>query len=176
MEIELRAQIETVLAARLAPTHLDWHCLYNGGRTDIFALTIGLAREYGLAMCVCDRAAGDALRIQGLSTGEQLVMDTFTLENAGKSAWFARALHKLPAGLSKWAAHAALDTPEIRAYELEIWQNHFTDLDFLVSQEARALIVQQGIILPSYMPLQQVWQAQSTAASEECRRFAENDF
>ena len=37
------AQIETVLAAGLAPTHLDWHCLRDGGRPDVFDLTRGLA-------------------------------------------------------------------------------------------------------------------------------------
>ena len=49
VEIELRAQIETVLAAGLAPTHLDWHCLADGGRADLFELSLALAEEYGLA-------------------------------------------------------------------------------------------------------------------------------
>lgn len=35
IEREFRAQIEVVLAAGLSPTHLDWHCLRNGGRDDI---------------------------------------------------------------------------------------------------------------------------------------------
>jgi chitin disaccharide deacetylase len=43
LETEFRAQIEAVLAAGLSPTHLDWHCLYNGGRADIFELTVKLA-------------------------------------------------------------------------------------------------------------------------------------
>src|SRR5687767_14918235 len=41
VETEFRAQIETVLAGGLSPTHLDWHCLYDGGRPDIFDLTVG---------------------------------------------------------------------------------------------------------------------------------------
>src|SRR5690242_3940252 len=49
LEVEFRAQIEAVLAASLTPTHLDWHCLNNGGRADIFALTVTLEKEYGLA-------------------------------------------------------------------------------------------------------------------------------
>lgn len=36
---EFRAQIGAVLAAQVRPTHLDWHCLADGGRADIFALT-----------------------------------------------------------------------------------------------------------------------------------------
>ncbi|HLI07403.1 MAG TPA: polysaccharide deacetylase family protein [Ktedonobacteraceae bacterium] len=163
VEIEFRAQIETVLAAALRPTHLDWHCLYNGGRSDIFELTVKLAKEYGLAMRVHDRATGEALRNQGLPTGEHDVVDTFKLDIAGKAAWYARALRELPIGLSEWAAHPALDTPEIHAYEPESWQAHSTDLDFLVSQEAREIIEQEGIVLLNYKPLQQIWQERGSS-------------
>src|SRR5690606_3227770 len=52
VEREYRAQIETVLNDGLRPTHLDWHCLHNGGRPDIFDLTLGLAKEYRLALRV----------------------------------------------------------------------------------------------------------------------------
>src|SRR5262249_40183785 len=34
LEVEFRAQIEAVLAAKPTPTHLDWHCVSNGGRAD----------------------------------------------------------------------------------------------------------------------------------------------
>ena len=32
VERELRAQIDAVVEVGLAPTHLDWHCLADGGR------------------------------------------------------------------------------------------------------------------------------------------------
>jgi hypothetical protein len=147
-----------VLATSLKPTHLDWHCLYNGGRPDIFELTVKLAKEYGLAMRVFDSSTREALRHQGLPTNEHHVVDTFKLDIAGKAVWFARALRELPIGLSEWAAHPAVDTPEIEAYEPESWQAHSTDLDFLISQEAREIIEQEGIVLLDYKPLQQVWQ------------------
>lgn len=162
LEVEFRAQIEAVLAASLKPTHLDWHCLYNGGRVDIFELTIKLAKEYGLAMRVFDRASGEVLRSHGLPTNEHMVVDTFKLDITGKSAWFARALRELPIGLSEWAAHPALNTPEIHAYEPESWQNHSTDLDFLISQQAREIIKQEGIVLLNYKPLQKMWQERSS--------------
>jgi len=158
LEVEFRAQIETVLATSLSPTHLDWHCLYNGGRADIFELTVKLAKEYGLAMRVFDRPTGEALRRQGLPTDEHHVVDTFKLDITGKAAWLEDALRELPIGLSEWAAHPALDTPEIRAYEPESWEAHSTDLDFLISLEARSMIEQEGLVLLSYKPLQQVWQ------------------
>ncbi len=159
LEVEFRAQIEAVLAASLTPTHLDWHCLYNGGRADIFALTVTLAKEYGLAVRVHDRSTGEALRHEGLPMNEHDVLDSYRLDIAGKSAWFARALRALPIGLSEWAVHPALDTPELRAIKPESWQVRPTDLEFLISQEARAIIEQEGIVLLSYKPLQDVWQA-----------------
>jgi predicted glycoside hydrolase/deacetylase ChbG (UPF0249 family) len=165
LEIEFRAQIEAVLATGLSPTHLDWHCLFNGGRADIFEMTVKLAKAYGLAMRVFDRSTGEALRHQGLPTDEHTVVDTFKLDIAGKSAWFAQALRELPSGLSEWAAHPALDTPEIHAYEPESWQAHSTDLDFLISQEARSIIEQEGIVLLDYKPLQQVWQERCSSTT-----------
>jgi chitin disaccharide deacetylase len=39
-----------VVDAGLTPTHLDWHCLADGGRDDIFDLTLALAQEHGLAL------------------------------------------------------------------------------------------------------------------------------
>jgi hypothetical protein len=58
LETEFRAQIETVLVAGLKPTHLDWHSLRIGGRADIFAVMLRLAREYSLAL----RVAGPSAR------------------------------------------------------------------------------------------------------------------
>lgn len=161
LEVEFRAQIEAVLAASLKPTHLDWHCLYNGGRADIFEMTVKLAKEYGLAVRVFDRATGEALRREGLPTPEHPVVDTYKLDIVGKSAWFASALRTLPSGLSEWAAHPALDTPELQAIDPQGWQAHPTDLAFLLSPEAREIIEQEGIVLLSYQPLQQVWQERS---------------
>src|SRR5216683_764029 len=165
LEVEFRAQIEAVLAASLGPTHLDWHCLYNGGRAAIFELTVKLAKAYGLAVRVFDRSTGEALRRQGLPTNEHHVVDTFKLDIVEKSAWFARALRDLPIGLSEWAAHPALGTPELQAIEPESWQAHPTDLDFLISQEACEIIEQEGIVLLSYKPLQKVWQERCSSTT-----------
>jgi len=114
---------------------------------------------------VFDPSTGEAWRDQGLPTNEHHVVDTFKLDIVGKSAWFAKALRALPTGLSEWAAHPALDTPEIRAYEPESWQAHPTDLDFLISQEARLIIEQEGIVLLDYKPLQKVWQERCSSTT-----------
>src|SRR3989454_7060245 len=159
LEVEFRAQIEAVLATSLKPTHLDWHCLYNGGRAEIFEVTVQLAREYGLAVRVFDRSTGEALRRQGLPTNEHDVLDSYRLDTAGKSARYAQMLHDLPVGLSEWAVHPGLEDGELLAIHPDGAHRRQTDFNFLISAEAREIIQQEGITLLSYKPLQEVWQA-----------------
>ncbi len=94
LEVEFRAQIEAVLATSLKPTHLDWHCLYNGGRVDIFEMTVKLAKEYGLAVRVFDRSYGRSLAAPGLAYQRTPCGGYLKLDIAGKSAWFARAVRR----------------------------------------------------------------------------------
>jgi predicted glycoside hydrolase/deacetylase ChbG (UPF0249 family) len=157
LEVEFRAQIETVLAAGLKPTHLDWHCLANGGRDDITHMTFELAREYGLALRVSDRPLAENLQSQGLPTNDYNLLDSYTLDTANKSARYAQMLRALPVGLSEWAVHPAIGYPELQAIEPDSWQVRQTDFDFLVSQEAEDIVKAEGIILLDYKALQAVW-------------------
>src|SRR6266705_793929 len=127
LEVEFRAQIEAVLANSLKPTHLDWHCLDDGGRADIFEITVKLAEAYGLAVRVFHRSTGVTLQQRGLPTNDHAVLDSYRLDLVEKSAWYARALRELPSGLSEWAVHPALGTPEMQAIEPESWQVRSTD-------------------------------------------------
>jgi predicted glycoside hydrolase/deacetylase ChbG (UPF0249 family) len=159
LEVEFRAQIEAVVANGLRPTHLDWHCLHNGGRRDIFDMTLGLAREYGLALRVSDPALIEKLRGQRLPTDDHDLLDSYSLDPAGKSASYAEMLHELPAGLSEWAVHPGLGNAELRAIEPQSWRVRQTDHDFLVSPDAREIIDREGTVLLSYRPLQELWRA-----------------
>jgi predicted glycoside hydrolase/deacetylase ChbG (UPF0249 family) len=156
LEIEFRAQIEAVLAANLAPTHLDWHCLRDGGRAEIFDLTLGLAREYGLALRVFDPARIARLQGRGLPTNDYELVDSTRLETAGKTARFVRMLRELPVGLSEWAVHPGLDTAEAQAID-GWWAKRVADFEFLVSEEARETVEAEGIILVDYRELQTAW-------------------
>ena len=156
LEAEFRAQIEAVLAAGLRPTHLDWHCLRDGGRPDVFDLTLGLADEYGLALRVFDPARGERLRRRGLPAVDHGVVDSTRLATAGKAARFVRLLRELPAGLSEWAVHPGLGTAEARAID-GWWPRRAADLRFLVSRAARETVRAEGIILVDYRALQAIW-------------------
>jgi predicted glycoside hydrolase/deacetylase ChbG (UPF0249 family) len=156
LETEFRAQIETVLSAGLRPTHLDWHCLYDGGRPDVFDLTLGLAHEYGLALRVFDPTRSEPLQRRGLPAVDHGVVDSTGLATAGKTARFVRMLRELPAGLSEWAVHPSLGTAEARAID-GWWSQRAADLRFLVSRQARETVAAEGIVLLDYRPLQAIW-------------------
>ncbi len=156
VEVEFRAQIGAVLAAQLRPTHLDWHCLADGGRADIFALTLRLAREYGLALRVHDRAAGRHCRRAGLPTVDHGVLDSYALGSSDKAARYAALLRALPPGLSEWAVHPSLGDAEAQAMEPESWQVRKADFDFLISPEAKRILAEEAIVLVDYRAVQQL--------------------
>jgi predicted glycoside hydrolase/deacetylase ChbG (UPF0249 family) len=159
LEVEYRAQIETVLAAGLTPTHLDWHALREGGGAAIVELMLRLAHDYGLALRVAGRPWIDRVQRQGLPTNDHDFLDSFGLETADKAARYAQLLHDLPVGLSEWAVHPGGDDAEARAIGALGPEVRQTDLDFLISPDARAMIQREGITLLSYKPLQQAWHA-----------------
>jgi chitin disaccharide deacetylase len=156
LDAEFRAQIEVVLSAGLKPTHLDWHCLYEGGRPDIFDLTVRLAREYGLAVRVNAASSIERLQGQGLPTNDYDMMDSYRLETAGKTARYLQMLRELPEGLTEWAVHPGLDYPEARAIDPG-WPVRYADFAFVVSAEARETVSEEGIVLLDYRALQVVW-------------------
>jgi chitin disaccharide deacetylase len=157
LELEFRAQIETVLAEGLKPTHLDWHSLRIGSREDIFDLMFQLAREYGLALRVMGRSSIEKVQSQGLPVNDYDFLDSYHLDPATKAASYAQMLRELPEGLSEWAVHPAIRNEELLAIEGE--DNHIrqTDFDFLMSQEAKEIVKKEGITLVDYRALQEVW-------------------
>lgn len=158
IELEFRAQIEAVLTANLKPTHLDWHSLRIDKKPEIFDVMFKLAREYGLALRVREQSLIEKVRQQGLPVNDYDFLDSYALGSVGKSARFIRLLRELPAGLSEWAVHPGLENEELLAIEPEGAPVRQADLNFMVSEQVREVIRQEGITLLSYKPLQEVWQ------------------
>ncbi|MFO7169193.1 MAG: polysaccharide deacetylase family protein [Chloroflexota bacterium] len=163
LEREFRAQIEWVLAAGLRPTHLDSHCSVHTRSQPIFDMTLGLAREYGLALRVYQQPFIGQLQAQGYPTNDHPLMDSYTVDVAGKSERYAAMLRELPPGLSEWATHPGFGNAEMQAVEPDAWQVRQTDFDFLTSPEAREIIRQEGIILVDYRAIQELWNARRSA-------------
>jgi predicted glycoside hydrolase/deacetylase ChbG (UPF0249 family) len=161
LELEFKAQIETVLAAGLKPTHLDWHALRFGNRTDIVDLMIRLAKEYGLALRVIGRPTIEKVQSQGLPTIDTDFLDSYLLGSVNKSARFAQILRELPAGLSEWAIHPGLDNMELLALEPANNHERQADFDFLISQAAKEIVKEEGIVLIDYRGLQEVWRGKT---------------
>jgi predicted glycoside hydrolase/deacetylase ChbG (UPF0249 family) len=147
VEREFRTQIDAV--AGLTPTHLDFHCLADGGREDVFDLTVALAGEYGLAARVWLDPHRERLRRRGVPVVDHPFLDSFALEIDGKRERYARLLRDLPPGLSEWAVHPGPASDDVRG----------TDHEFLTSPQARAIVEEEGIVLTDYRPLQRLWPA-----------------
>jgi len=159
LEMEFRAEIEVVSSAGVEPTHLDWHALRLriSGRTDILEVRLKLAREYGLALRVVGRSWIEHVQSQGLPASDYDFLDSYLFDPVEKSARYARMLRELPASLSEWAVHPGLETAELIAIEHDSRHVRQTDFDFLVSQEAKEIVEEEGIILLDHRPLQIVW-------------------
>jgi predicted glycoside hydrolase/deacetylase ChbG (UPF0249 family) len=149
VEREFRAQVDAVVDAGLTPTHLDFHCLADGGREDILDVTVALAAEYGLAVRVWLERGRRKLRRRGLPVIDHDFLDSFALDTDGKPARYAALLHNLPAGLNEWAVHPSTGGERVRR----------TDHEFLTSRAAREIIQLEGIVVIDYRAVQRVWVA-----------------
>jgi predicted glycoside hydrolase/deacetylase ChbG (UPF0249 family) len=161
IELEFRAQINTVADAGLTPTHLDFHCLADGGRDDIFGLTAALAAEYGLAVRVWLESGRQRMRQRGLPVVDNEFLDSYFLDLDGKPARYAQLLRALPAGLSEWAVHPSTGSHKSRAIDSG-WRQRRTDYEFLTSPHARELLQHERITVIDYRPIQQAWTQPNT--------------
>ena len=154
VERELRAQLDSVVGAGLCPTHLDWHCLADGGRGDIFDLGLALAEEYGLAARVWLDASRQKARALGKPAVDHPFLDSCTVDVDGKAETYERLLRALPPGLSEWAVHPALGSDDWQAIEPTGWRIRQSDHAFLTSDRARTVIAEEGIQVIDYGGLQ----------------------
>jgi predicted glycoside hydrolase/deacetylase ChbG (UPF0249 family) len=160
LALEFRAQIETVLAAGLSPTHVDSHCGIHSRRADIFDMTTDLAREYGLTMRVSKKSFIGKLQQQGYATQDHEILDSYRLESRDKPEIYFKMLRQLPAGLTEWAVHPSLVTPELQAFSSS-WDVREADFHFVTSPETRRIIEEEGIVLLDHRPLQKLWLARN---------------
>lgn len=157
LELEFRNQIETVLSAGLSPTHLDSHCGIHTRREDIFDMSTMLAREYGLALRVSNKLLIEKVQRQGYPVNDHAILDSYNLKTKDKPGVYFKMLRELPVGLTEWAIHPSLTTPELQAMSPS-WHVREADFNFLVASETKRIIEEEGITLINYKPLQTVWQ------------------
>lgn len=168
VELEFRAQINAVVDTGLMPTHLDFHCLADGGRADILDLTMTLAAEYGLATRVALGPGRQQARLRGLPVVDHDVLDSFTLDVDGKAARYAQLLQELPTGLNEWAVHPSIGGERSKAID-DGWRVRRTDYEFLTSRQARELLDQEGILVIDYNAIRLAWAQGGTAPTGPVR-------
>jgi predicted glycoside hydrolase/deacetylase ChbG (UPF0249 family) len=161
IELEFRAQISAVADAGLTPTHLDFHCLADGGRDDILDLAVALASEYGLAVRVWLDPGLRVMRQRGLPVTDNDFLDSYSLEIAGKAARYVQMLRDLPSGLNEWAVHPGLGDEESQAVD-DGWCVRRTDYEFLTSPQAREVLKEEDIAVIDYRTIQRVWSQKAT--------------
>jgi predicted glycoside hydrolase/deacetylase ChbG (UPF0249 family) len=154
VELEFRAQLDAVVDLGLNPTHLDFHCLADGGSEDILDLTVAIAAEYGLAVRVWLEPGRRKMRQRGLPVVDNDFLDSFAIDLSGKPARLARLLRELPPGLNEWAMHPS--TGVSRAVDGD-WRVRRTDYEFLTAPETRELLRREGIVVIDYTAVQQAW-------------------
>lgn len=145
VEAEFRAQVETVLRAGVAPTHLDWHCLADGGRQDIFDLTLALAEEYGTGIRAWTATGRSTLRARGMPAQDQSFLDSFAVPVGTRHAVLLERLRRLPEGLSEWAVHPAEPDPEDEGAQVRL-----SDRAFLLAAATRQVLADEHIVVLGY--------------------------
>jgi predicted glycoside hydrolase/deacetylase ChbG (UPF0249 family) len=160
LEQEFRTQIEWVLAASLKPTHVDSHCHVHTRWEEIFDMTFGLTKEYGLGMRVGQPLFIEKLQQQDYPTDNHPLVDSYRVPTKDKVTTYIKMLRNLPPGLSEWAIHPGFATAELKALGPS-WDIREADLDFLMSPEAHRVVVEEGIIIINYRPLQELWQTKT---------------
>ncbi len=161
LEVEFRAQIETVLAADLKPTHLDWHSLRIAKKPELYDVMFKLAREYGLALRVRERPLIEKAQSYGLPANDYDFLDSYSIDTIGKLDEYIRLLRNLPEGLSEWAVHPGLEDAELLGIDPDDAPIRQADLKCMLAASIRDVIQQEGITLISYKLLQEVWQRMS---------------
>jgi predicted glycoside hydrolase/deacetylase ChbG (UPF0249 family) len=145
VEAEFRAQIELAIEARLQPTHLDWHCLADGGRDDFFDMTLGLAEEYRIGIRAWTDHGRRTLRGLGRLTQDQPFLDSFDVPVEGKTQHLIRRIRALPEGLSEWAMHPA--APSLTDAGSDI---RASDREALLAPDVRLALEEEGITVLGY--------------------------
>ena len=153
---ELGAQIDAVVNAGLAPTHLDWHCLADGGRADIFDLGAWrLPRSTASLRGFGSTTAAAKAPSRSKPVVDNAFLDSFCINLDDKAETYERMLRDLPQGLNEWAVHPAEGT-EHGWRSSEAGESGKATMRASLHHE-HADPAQEGITVIGYRPLQHAW-------------------
>jgi chitin disaccharide deacetylase len=173
---ELQAQIDYFVAAGLEPTHVDAHMI-AAAHPRFVTTYLEVARQNALPPFFLRRdEAGwqregfdaetavhlSALSRQAEAEGVPLMDNWYVMaldrpEDRVEQA--KQALAALPAGLTYFLLHPALDTPELRGMARD-WPNRVADYEAFMSEELAAHVQNAGIQVIGWRPLRDIMRSQ----------------
>ena len=169
-EAEMRAQIDTALAAGIDVTHIDTH-MGSVVHPKFLAIYLSLAEEYGVpaflprvtrerleALAMGDRADEfvailekvDAARVPIL---DEIIIDTL-VDLDDKNVFYQEKIRSIRPGLTHLLFHPAVNSDELRAIA-DTHDSRHADYLFWSQTETRQFIVDEGIKLIGYRELRE---------------------
>ncbi len=151
---EWRAQIDQAIAWGIDPTHLDSHMYIAQQRRDFFDIYLDLADEYRLPVRVSGSAAqpDHPFRVRARARGVACPDHLVKLRQVGSRQVLMDALADLPAGLTEFHVHPALDSPRLRRLVSD-WAGRVDDEALLTDPGFRGAIAAAGAELVGYRDL-----------------------
>jgi len=163
--MELRAQIQKVLAAGIRPTHLDSH-KHTHILPEVFRAVIRLAHEFSIpnvrlpldasvpyAKLAC-RLADRHYRRLAVPYNVQMTdhFRGFRLTGSLTEQTLAETLSSLPEGTTELMCHPGFLGPELKEAQTRLKESRMRELSALISPRIRQLMAVEGVRLEAFGP------------------------
>lgn len=146
IEAEFARQVEKILAAGLAPSHLDTH-KHTHLLPHVMRAVVGVARRFGIPWVRRPLRAAAVLR-HGLRAADHFLGIRLTGRMTRSS--LARALRRLKPGLTELMCHPGRYDRELESAPTRLKRERQGELEALTDPEIRALLASEGIQLTSF--------------------------
>jgi predicted glycoside hydrolase/deacetylase ChbG (UPF0249 family) len=142
---ELAAQVRKIVAAGIAPTHLDTH-KHTQVLPQVLRAAVRVAREFGIPWLRCPlslRWGFGSIRTTDHFTG-------FRMTGSLNTETLIAELGNLPDGLTELMCHPGRLGPELRNSSTRLKESRAIELEALTSPRVSAVLRQGGIRLVNY--------------------------
>ena len=171
---ELRAQVEKIFAAGLAPTHLDTH-KHTHLAPPVLNAVARISKEFGIPWVrrpfdypmtgtpapLGVRAASSAMTL--VSARSQRILEAsgcrmtdhfagFQLTGRLRTTELLEVIRQLPDGLTEFMCHPGFLRDELRSAATRLKQSREAELRALTAPEVRAALSARGVQLSNYRP------------------------
>lgn len=161
---EARAQIDRALKFGIKPTHIDVHTGAILMSPVILRQLFSISREYGMPLTIpMNLVKIMAPHMISEIPDDVVVVDNFysmyaEISNGDWNKIYSDIIRSLKPGLNEMVFHLSYDDAEMRAISEDhpefgsAWRQK--DLDFILSDELRTLLKEQGVVLITWRDIQ----------------------